>query len=472
MMEQYVVYLGLQDVLKMKFSSWQSIVKMMEESEKKQNSALFGRLGIEYTETAQVATIKSEDEHKEAAHQKMSEEEVKTLKKIVKSVREVYSILYQSIPQELRLQIGSEHEGNGAYLWQWLDTRLQPTGVAALHDNIAAIFSMQQSNDESFEQYKARVDVVNDRLAKSGIDLQPEIYRYVVLERLRQEYQPIVLNLRLNSEYKSNGKDNVTMWSKIVLQMIQYERTQKELSGDSSSGTAMAARGKASQHGQLKRDYSSYKCHQCGEIGHIKYKCPTLTNNQAQAKSAIAAPEQSSSAAAASHEMVSSAFGFAAIGYRVKPTYSAVVSAGIATARKSTTQATTVMSPAVSSSAPLKRLIRPDGTGAPSQAVIPKSSSTTPVRTRPQDHPAPSAQSVSQNSVREKLQNAKVPGPTSSKAGRPMEKRLKQMTWGLDSMASVHCTGNKELLSNRRLCSPMRILCANDDLVEATSCGL
>jgi len=41
--------------------------------------------------------------------------------------------------------------------------------------------------------------------------------------------------------------------------------------------------------------------------------------------------------------MVSSAFGFAAIGYRVKPTYSAVVSAGIATARKSTTQATTVM---------------------------------------------------------------------------------------------------------------------------------
>lgn len=64
-----------------------------------------------------------------------------------------------------------------------------------------------------------------------------------------------------------------------------------------------------------------------------------------------------------------------------------------------------------------------------------------------------------------------MPGPTSSKVGRPMEKRLKQMTWGLDSMASVHCTGNKELLSNRKQCSPMRILCANDDSVVATSHG-
>src|SRR3954470_14342991 len=86
MMEQYIVYLGLQDVLKMKFSSWQSIVKMIEESEKKQNSSLYSRLGIEYTETAQVAVIKSESEQKEAAYQNMSEDETKTLKKVVKSV--------------------------------------------------------------------------------------------------------------------------------------------------------------------------------------------------------------------------------------------------------------------------------------------------------------------------------------------------------------------------------------------------
>ena len=151
-MEQYLIYLGLQDVLTMKFESWKALVKIADQMEEKRTNPLYSRLGISFTESATPATIKAESEAKSLENPIVAAAELKEVKLLVKQVREVYSTLYHAISQEMRMQIGSERDGDGAYLWQWLDSRPQRTGIAAVHANVSSIFTMQQQDDETFEQ--------------------------------------------------------------------------------------------------------------------------------------------------------------------------------------------------------------------------------------------------------------------------------------------------------------------------------
>ena len=45
------------------------------------------------------------------------------------------------------------------------------------------------------------------------------------------------------------------------------------------------------------------------------------------------------------------------------------------------------------------------------------------------------------------------------------------MTWVLIRMATIHCTGNASVFSVRKRCSPMSIMCANNESVVATQKG-
>jgi hypothetical protein len=68
------------------------------------------------------------------------------------------------------------------------------------------------------------------------------------------------------------------------------------------------------------------------------------------------------------------------------------------------------------------------------------------------------------------LNAAKVPGPT-NKVVAPIERRLRETEWGVDTMASVHCTGTKTVFAHLKRCSPIRIKVANNDVVIADHVG-
>ena len=159
--------------------------------------------------------VKEESTVSLSDYDQLSDEEVKVLCTVVHRIRTVYAVLHDSIPVEIRNQIGSEHHGNGAYFWQWLEERLLANTVDVQHEIINELFTMQQSQDEMFEAYKARVDVLNDRLVQAKVDLPPAMYRFIVLKRLRAEHSQITVVIDLNSEYKDVEGDSVALWNKI-----------------------------------------------------------------------------------------------------------------------------------------------------------------------------------------------------------------------------------------------------------------
>src|SRR6478672_13779110 len=86
LMEQYLIYLGLQDVLTMKFESWKALVKIADQMEEKRTNPLYSRLGISFTESAQPASIKAEGEAKNLENPIVAAAELKEVKLLVKQV--------------------------------------------------------------------------------------------------------------------------------------------------------------------------------------------------------------------------------------------------------------------------------------------------------------------------------------------------------------------------------------------------
>ena len=171
------------------------------------------------------------------------------------------------------------------------------------------------------------------------------------------------------------------------------------------------------------------------------------------AKSAVAIKSDSD------HIQVGEGFAFSAMGYKVKATDEAMVAATVSTSgTKPMVPSSTNVTSVASGPKTLKRLVRP-GEKNKSQS----GTSVTP--------PKPPNLSVADTSRAKLLQSAKKPGPTSSQAGKPIEASLKMMSWGIDTMASIHCSGNKAVFSTRRKCSPMIIQCANGDRVIANETG-
>ena len=339
--------------------------------------------------------------------------------------------------------------------------------VDVQHEIISELFTMHQSDDESFESYKARVDTWNDRLARAKVDLPSALYRFIVLKKLRAECQQIVVAIELNSEYKDT-EDGVALWSKITLAITRFERTTlNQGSAASEGGSAMAARGvKSNQQSTAdkKRDRRKVLCFGCKEYGHYRSECPRSNKkrenddqvSEESGHAKIASTPMSSSANGVSESDKSSQYLFSAVAIRSRPLYSEIVCAGMSAVKRSKEPSVSVASPAATAMEPkpLRRLIRPGSTEKPNVKV--------PVPVLPMAQGRAPLQQVVRN----------VPGKASQpKSSKPIEMRLKQMTWGIDTMASVHCSGNKAVFASRRRCTPMRILCANDEAVIADQIG-
>jgi Zinc knuckle len=472
LMENYLVAKQLDELLSLKLTSieWSRMVKFIKNDSTKSNSSLLNKMGVTRSSITHIPVVKQEakNDADDGLYQNLSAGEIKEIHIIYQKVRLLYSIIYDVIPEGLRNQIGSENYGNGVYLWNWLSDKLQGSTMDVIHILLTDMMNMKQSEDEVFDAYKARVDRLNDRLAKAEFDTPLVLYRHLVLKLLRPEYQPIVLVIDTNSSYDIIAGKNIECWNKIVTTIRHYERTtlQKESNDNNDSSSVMAVRGNRTKYNDRKKNVT---CYNCKEKGHYSNKCPNKketseSTNVGHAKSAVSAGGDSKSSSSKNDEVENSGFLFSAIGSQQKPTYRAVVYASL----KLPTAVSSVKLPTGTTAAPkLKRLIRPGESsinGSIKPAVVEVKS------TGIKSKPAVQKLTADEEAHKKNLQVAKLPNAVPL-IGKSLEKRLKDMTWGIDTMATIHCTGNASVFSVRKRCSPMSIMCANNESVVATQKG-
>ena len=465
-MENYLNERRLSDILTLEIDNWRALSTLVDQQKSKSNSTLFSKIGVKVRDPLIQPKVKIEGAELVSEMPRMSEEDMKSVMTLVQRVRQVYSIVYESLPSDIRAAVNVDVYGNGARLWVWLEERLRGNTIDVQNEIMSELFNAKQNEGELFETWKVRIDDMNHRLSQTNEDLKPSMYRFVLLSKLRPEYQQMTTALDLTSEYKEANGDGVAMWQKISLAIARFERQQlKQSDSGIEDAAVMVARGAPSGSNNRPRrsaaEWAKVECYNCHKMGHLARWC--------RSKAGEVEPPSSGEARMAAAEQIdnklppsSPAYVFTARAVVPRPLWSEVVCMGMTpTARRKpeqtktttpTTAAESMTPVAGSGPKPTKRLIRPSDP-VPSLA------------------PAAASSSVPTQNRFESLRDLKSPGPTSSKAGKPMEKRLKLMTWGIDTMASVHCTGNKAVFVTRRRCTPMRILCANDDSIVANEVG-
>jgi hypothetical protein len=183
--------------------------------------------------------------------------------------KKAYSLLYQALTEELRRLVSSVPQGDAYGLWIWLEKRYQNTeqdNVGELWDQFTAL---KMEVDESFDEYKARVDQVFGLLTHAKDPPSAGQYCHRLLWKLTARYSPVVLTLRTTDKLKDPTKIN---WEYIVTEINNHERSMIRLEMEDAAaadGMAMAVirRNSTGSYG------NTVNCYNCGEKGHIARHC-------------------------------------------------------------------------------------------------------------------------------------------------------------------------------------------------------
>lgn len=193
----------------------------------------------------------------------------------VARAKRAYALLYQALSDELRRLVAHVSQGDAYGLWSWLEKRFQSTEQDNVGDLWDQFTAMSQVDDESFDEYKARVDHVYSLLAHAKDKPSAGLYAHRLLWKLSARYNPAVLALKASGKLKEADK---IVWDEIVVFVNNHERSEHRLSvvGDhAGDGRAMSARRTGSQGTFDRRQHgsASIECFHCGGKGHIARNC-------------------------------------------------------------------------------------------------------------------------------------------------------------------------------------------------------
>lgn len=89
-------------------------------------------------------------------------DDVKEYRKVIKAVversRRAHDIIYSALPDDLCPLVAQLPQRWAFGLWDWLEKKFQPTEKDNVHGLLSQWFTMHQAVDESFDEYRARVN--------------------------------------------------------------------------------------------------------------------------------------------------------------------------------------------------------------------------------------------------------------------------------------------------------------------------
>ena len=199
--------------------------------------------------------------------------------------RKAYGYLYAALPSELRPLIADIPQGYAFGIWSFLEKKYRNTE----QDSVLALWreftAMRQTEDESFEEYKARVDSMKELLTNAKQKVETALYASLLIWNLTAKYSTVVLSLKTSEKLKDI--ENID-WSSIRALIADYERSQNGLGQiDLTSDRGLAARGTTQQRpyvgGQqgkgnkgsqgAKGSDSDSLCFRCGKPNHRVADC-------------------------------------------------------------------------------------------------------------------------------------------------------------------------------------------------------
>lgn len=188
--------------------------------------------------------------------------------------KRAYALLYQALPGELRSLVAHVPQGDAYGLWSWLERRFQSTEQDHVGDLWDQFTALHQEDNETFDEYKARVDHVYGLLAHAKDKPSAGLYAHRLLWKLSPSYHAAVLALKASGKLKEADK---IQWDDIVAFVNGHERSQQRLSGVDGEAAAMAAaagpRAAAHRAGARSGAVEKRECFNCGKVGHLSRNC-------------------------------------------------------------------------------------------------------------------------------------------------------------------------------------------------------
>ena len=219
----------------------------------------------------------------------------------VERSHKAFGSIYSALTEDLRLQVAHISQGWAYGLWMWLERKYQSTEADSVGVLLTRWVSLAQTEDESFDQYRARVNELAALLKHAKQEQTPEMYCLFLLKRLQPRYTSAVLALENGVMLKTLAAGTVD-WDAVTALINNHERSERQFAEAAASGAkAMAAQaassGAGSSHtrgrspvsqerrsrdgGKSERErergffpMEERRCYNCDKLGHISAVCP------------------------------------------------------------------------------------------------------------------------------------------------------------------------------------------------------
>lgn len=196
----------------------------------------------------------------------------------VARTKKAFTMLYDAMPGDLRRLVAHVAQGDARTLWTWLKARFQSTEQDNIGDLWDTFTSLSQTAEETFDEYKARVDAVYELLGHANDKPSAGLYAHRVLWKLSGRYTQAVLALKAGGTLKDATKID---WKDVTSFINNHERSERRLLGNDDTNGASAderamtlgATTRMARRNNGSTTTETRHCYNCDEKGHLSRDC-------------------------------------------------------------------------------------------------------------------------------------------------------------------------------------------------------